>query len=43
MARRNNKSFPQADFFPRMRNLTAEDLRAIAGYILTQLAIAGEQ
>lgn len=33
----------RTDFFPRMRNLTDEDLTAIAGYILTQPAIVGEQ
>ncbi len=33
----------KSDLFPRMRNLTDEDLTAIAGYILTQPAIVGEQ
>ncbi|MGC1308159.1 MAG: photosystem II cytochrome c-550 [Phormidesmis sp.] len=31
------------DIFPRMRNLSEEDLRAIAGYILIEPKIVGDQ
>jgi len=33
----------RSDLFPRMRDLTEEDLRAIAGYILVQPKVIGNQ
>jgi len=36
-------STESADIFPEMRNLTDEDLKAIAGFILMQPKIQGEQ
>lgn len=36
-------STESADIFPEMRNLTDEDLKAIAGFILMQPKIMGEQ
>ena len=36
-------SKPNADIFPTMRNLSNEDLAAIAGYILAEPNIVGEQ
>ena len=39
----NHPSIKSADIFPKMRNLTDEDLSAIAGYILMQPSIASEK
>ena len=36
-------STSRSDLFPQMRNLTDSDLGVIAGYILTQPGISGEQ
>ena len=36
-------STKRSDIFPKMRDLTNEDLRAIAGYILVQPKVVGEQ
>ncbi|MEL6350445.1 MAG: photosystem II cytochrome c-550 [Cyanobacteria bacterium J06627_28] len=36
-------SMQRADLFPRMRGLTEDDLSAIAGYILAEPKIVGEQ
>nr|QCI07776.1 photosystem II cytochrome c550 [Pleonosporium borreri] len=39
----NHPSIKSADIFPKMRNLTDEDLTSIAGYILMQPTIASEK
>lgn len=36
-------SIASADIFPKMRNLSEDDLKAIAGYILVQPKVMGEQ
>ena len=36
-------SISRSDLFPKMRDLSNEDLRAIAGYILVQPKVMGEQ
>nr|QCI04814.1 photosystem II cytochrome c550 [Bornetia secundiflora] len=39
----NHPSIKSADIFPKMRNLTDEDLSSIAGYILMQTNIASDK
>lgn len=39
----NHPSIRSADIFPKMRNLTDEDLSSIAGYILMQPSIISEK
>nr|QCI08755.1 photosystem II cytochrome c550 [Sphondylothamnion multifidum] len=39
----NHPGIKSADIFPKMRNLTDEDLSSIAGYILIQSNVASEK